>query len=41
MDCDTKMLPAWDLGTVVGPNSGVIISAGGGALDLKASCWAG
>jgi hypothetical protein len=30
MDWDAKMLPAWDLGTVVGPSS-----SGGGALDLK------
>ncbi|GJM92036.1 hypothetical protein PR202_ga08463 [Eleusine coracana subsp. coracana] len=28
MDWDAKMLPSWDLGTVVGPSSG-------GALDLK------
>jgi hypothetical protein len=30
MDWDAKMLPAWDLGTVVVP-----IGGGGGALDLK------
>ncbi|RCV28802.1 hypothetical protein SETIT_5G432500v2 [Setaria italica] len=44
MDWDAKMLPAWDLGTVVGPSSGggggVVAAAGGGgggggALDLK------
>jgi len=40
MDWDAKMLPAWDLGTVVGPSSGVGVVAaagasGGGALDLK------
>jgi hypothetical protein len=38
MDWDAKMLPAWDLGTVVGPSSGVVAGAaagGGGALDLK------
>ncbi|KAF8762414.1 hypothetical protein HU200_009373 [Digitaria exilis] len=39
MDWDTKMLPEWDLGTVVGPSSGVVTAAGavggGGALDLK------
>lgn len=29
MDWDAKMLPAWDLGTVVVP------TGGGGALDLK------
>jgi len=32
MDWDAKMLPAWDLGTVVGPSSS---GGGGGALDLK------
>ena len=41
MDWDAKMLPPWDLGTVVGPSSGVGVvaaagaSGGGGALDLK------
>jgi hypothetical protein len=38
MDWDAKMLPAWDLGTVVGPSSsggGGVGSGGGGALDLK------
>ncbi|CAO2172574.1 unnamed protein product [Urochloa humidicola] len=36
MDWDAKMLPAWDLGTVVGPSSGVVTAAGGGGpLDLK------
>ncbi|CAO2181895.1 unnamed protein product [Urochloa humidicola] len=37
MDWDAKMLPAWDLGTVVGPSSGVVTASGGGggALDLK------
>lgn len=33
MDWDAKMLPAWDLGTVVGPSSSS--RGGGGALDLK------
>jgi len=36
MDWDAKMLPAWDLGTVVGPSSsGGVGVGGGGALDLK------
>ncbi|XP_062207920.1 squamosa promoter-binding-like protein 2 [Phragmites australis] len=36
MDWDAKMMPSWDLGTVVGPSSGGgVVAAGGGALDLK------